>query len=120
MRVGRSILPLLCCLIVCATFRSAQAGNFQPPKLKISCYGFLGNRQLTKLLESLQPAGGKSEFYDANFIEDSALLLISNVQRDGYLEPRITAQVTLDNGDTELFEWREAGREPLPRPLRAR
>ena len=111
MRVRRAILPLLCFLVLCATVLPAPASDLQRPKLKISGYGFLGNRQLTRLLRNLQPSEGKLEFYDANFIEDSALLLISNLQRDGYLKPGITARVTLDNGDTESFEWSDAGLE---------
>jgi len=53
-------------------------------------------------------------------VEDAALLLVASVRRDGYLKPRIVARLTLDNGQTQSFEWTEAGREPLPRPLRVR
>ena len=97
-----------------------HAAQTNRAELKISGYGFLGNRQLKKMLETLQPEKEKPDYFDANFIEDAALLLNSKVRRDGYLKPRLTAQVTLNNGKTSTFQWEEAEREPLPRPLNAR
>src|ERR1043165_6031714 len=57
--------------------------------LSLSGYGFLGNRKLKKTLELLGQPGKKPEFYDANFVEDSALILMSRLNRDGYLKPHI-------------------------------
>ena len=97
-----------------------QATETNRAELKISGYGFLGDRQLKKMLETLRPAKPKPEYYDANFIEDAALLLNSKLRRDGYLKPRIVANVTLNSGKISTFEWRDAEREPLPRPMFAR
>src|SRR5205823_3401295 len=71
---------------------------------------------LKKMLETLRPPKPKPEYYDANFIEDAALLITSRLRRDGYLKPRLVARVTLNDGKTSSFEWRDAEREPLPRP----
>jgi outer membrane protein insertion porin family len=114
-----SIVVLLMMILFGAT-TAAEAGETNQAKLKVSGYGFFGNRQLKNLLVTLQPEGAKPEFYDANFIEDCALLLVSTLRRDGYLKPRVVAHVTLDDKKTVDFEWLESGREPLPRPLRAR
>src|SRR5437773_2748510 len=97
-----------------------QAGQTNRAEFKISGYGFLGDRQLKKMLETLRPAKPKPEYYDASFIEDAALLLNAKLRRDGYLKPRIVANVTLNNGKTSPFEWRDSEREPLPRPIYAR
>src|SRR5205085_1906724 len=107
------ILPIA---LVCSGSQAAQTNHAE---LKISGYGLLGDRKLKILLKNVQPEKAAPLFYDANFIEDAALLLISNLQRDGYLKPRIVAQLTLDDKKTASFEWRNRQREPLPRPLRA-
>src|SRR5436309_11244942 len=98
------VFPLL--LLFAAVFEAQGAGT-NHAQLKVSNYGLLGNRQLKKILQTLQPEKAKPRFYDANFIEDAALLLRSKVQRDGYLKPRIVARVTLDNNQISTFEWRD-------------
>ena len=72
------------------------------------------------MIETLRPRNQKPEFYDANFIEDAAFLLSSKLRRDGYLKPRIIANVRLTSGKSSAFEWRDSEREPLPRPIYAR
>src|SRR4051812_28437748 len=42
----------------------------KPAKLKVSGYGFLGNRNLRRLIRMLVLSGSKPEFFDANFAED--------------------------------------------------
>jgi len=118
---GRRDWPTLVLLLMVflSAISQARAADTNHLSLKISGYGLFGNRELKELLQELQPELGKTKFYDANFIEDSALLLRSTVQRGGYLKPRITARITLDNGEKVDFEWADVDREPLPRPLRA-
>src|SRR2546430_15493840 len=112
-------LRLLVVLSASCLARGVQGGQTNQTELKISGYGFLGDRQLKKMIETLRPEKQKPEFYDANFIEDAAFLLGSKLRRDGYLKPRIIANVTLTNGKTSAFEWRDSEREPLPRPIYA-
>jgi hypothetical protein len=42
------------------------------------------------MLRMLDP-DKKKPFYDASYVEDAALLLMSRLQRDGHLRPVITA-----------------------------
>jgi outer membrane protein insertion porin family len=106
---------LLFCLI------SVRAAEFEPAELRISGYGPLGNRKLKRTLLLLRDRDKEPEFYDANFVEDAALILISRIRRDGYLRPQLTARVTLPDGTVAEYSWeKEIRDEPLPRPLQAR
>lgn len=107
------------CIVIFLCFNCASAAE-EPAKLKVSGYGFFGNLELKKLLRTFDEKGEKREVYDANFIEDAALILISRINRDGYLRPTIVAHVTLEDGSNQIYEWRETIAEPLPRPTRAR
>jgi outer membrane protein assembly complex protein YaeT len=102
-----------------ATAATAET-NAKPAQLKISGYGILGNRQLKRTLATLEAGKTKPEFFDANAIEDAALVLVSKLTDDGYLQPLIRAVLTLEDGSTVSYVWDEKVEEPLPRPLRAR
>ncbi len=88
--------------------------------LQVSGYGFFGNLALKNLIKTFDDKAKTREFFDANYIEDTALVLISRINSDGFLRPKITARVTLENGTMKTFEWEEKGRDPLPRPITAR
>ena len=93
----------------------------KPALLKVSGYGLLGNRELTRALQLLEEPGKKPEFFDANFIEDAALILMSRLRKDGYLKPEITARLTFSDGRSAQYEWQHEVRDqPLPRPMRVR
>lgn len=87
-------------------------------ELEVSGYGLIGNFQLERLL-SLLSEDDRRTYYDSTFIEDGALILMSELERDGYLRPTVVARVVLEDGERLLFRWRDALGEPLPRPLRA-
>ncbi len=89
-------------------------------KLKISGYGLLDNLELKILLKAFDDESKKREFFDANYIEDAALILVSRVNNDGFLNPKVTANLILKNGERVSYEWHEAVRDPLPRPTEAR
>ena len=97
----------------------AETNEAKPATLKISGYGPLGNLELKNLIRTFNEKGKRVEFYDANFIEDTVLILISRVKRDGYLEPTITSRLTLPDGQIQTNEWRDAIFEPLARPTLA-
>src|SRR5262245_42641608 len=67
----------------------------KPAQLRISGYGLLGNRRLSTLIKTLQGDALKRQTFDANFIEDTALILLSRVKDDGFLEPTLEIQMTL-------------------------
>jgi len=87
-------------------------------KLKISGYGILGNRELKRIIKTVELGTRKPEFYDAVFVEDSALILSSRVKRDGFLKPKVFAYLTLEHGGHIRIEAEELLDNPLPRPLR--
>jgi outer membrane protein insertion porin family len=108
-------------MVLFALFSSQPlAGEAPSAKLEISGYGIFGNRELKNMLRLLEDKEKKRHFYDANFIEDAALILISRVHRDGFLKPEVTIRLTLDTGEVETHRWAQLKEEPLPRTLQAR
>jgi outer membrane protein assembly complex protein YaeT len=96
---------------------AGKAAETNRASFKISGYGPIGNRQLARVVKMLQPGDKAPVTYDPGFVEDAAVILMGTVSRDGFLKPKITAQVTLENGSRQTFEWTEPTRAPLPRPL---
>lgn len=115
---GKLLAPFLfLCFATTAFCRSDATTN---ATLKVSGYGFFGDLQLKNLAKTFDEKGKRREFYDANFIEDTALILMSRVGRDGYLAPKIEARLTLEDGSAQSYEWSKTVREPIPRSIKAR
>jgi len=91
--------------------------NVPKARFKISGYGFLGDLRLRRMIKLLEIEKKRPQFFDANFMEDTALILKSKIREDGFLNPRIVITVKKDDGTSARFRWNE--NEPLPRPLRA-
>lgn len=89
-------------------------------KADVAGYGFLENLDLEKTLRLLVVGEKSPEFYSANFIEDAALILRSKASRDGYLNAKVTAILTLEDGSVETHQWTEVDTPLLTRSLRAR
>ena len=105
------------------TISNAGAGaaetNAPPPaKFKISGYGVFGDLRLKRIIKLLEIEKKKPEFLDANFMEDTALILKAKMREDGYLEPQIVIVAFKEDGTRLRYVWSET--EPLPRPLRAK
>src|SRR4029077_19449652 len=107
----------LCVTAATETSASAQTNAPTRAKLKISGYGILGNRELKRILKTVQLGTKKPEFFDPIFVEDSTMILSSRVKRDGYLKPRLYAYLTLEHGGHIRVEAEELLDNPLPRPL---
>ena len=94
------------------------AARAESPPLEVGGLGWLGNRgavQTLKLLLGSQMAAP----LEAGPIEDAALILISQLNDEGYLEPKVTVRVRhADGAETEHPLDAEMG-TPLPRPLGA-
>ena len=112
----RSIIVAFLLSLLCAS----AADEIEPAKLKVSGYGFFGNLELKSLIKTFDEKEKQREFFDANFIEDTALILISRVNRDGYLNPTIAVHLALNDGSTKTYRWRETIIDPLPRPTLAK
>jgi outer membrane protein insertion porin family len=111
-------LRLLVALVWIVSGPPAEAAR--PAVVEISGHGFWGNRQLKRMLQLLETAERPPEFYDANFVEDAALILLSRLGEDGYLKPRVTATLTLADGSVLRRTWDEKVDTFLPRPLQAK
>ena len=89
----------------------------EPAKLKVRGCGPLNNRRLRQVLLSPEAGAARPEVFDANFIEDAAVLILSSVGEDGYLRPRLEAQLTLGDGTQVEYVWGVEQGPVLPRPL---
>ena len=113
----RRIFLLLVCFFLFSLRTFAAETN--EAKMSISGYGVIGDLDLKRLLKSLNVREKKRLSYDANDIEDAALILFSRVKQDGYLKPEMDATLTLTNGLQQKYHWRDTVEPPLPRPLQA-
>jgi outer membrane protein insertion porin family len=111
-------IMLVC--VACALFElPTRAADTNPPpaKFKISGYGFFGDLRLKRIIKLLEVSKPKPQYFDANFMEDTALILKSKLREDGFLAPRIVIIAFDEKGTRSRYIWSET--EPLPRPLRA-
>ncbi len=90
----------------------------KPAKLSISGYGFLGNHELKRIVRTIELSGKKPEFFAADFVEDTALIIAARVKRDGYLEPRIDIRLKLSDGQKIQTDANALLENPLPRHFR--
>jgi len=97
-----------------------QAEKADAPRLKVSGYGLLGGRELQKYLRMFSAETNRTKPFDANFIEDGGLLLLSRVQADGYLKPVIFLEAETLTGEIISRSWTNVVLDPLPRPLSAK
>lgn len=123
----RPVCAILCALIFISRLCVSAATETNAPtqtnaptraKLKISGYGILGNRELKRILKTVELGTKKPEFYDPVFVEDSVLILSSRVRRDGYLKPKVHAYLVLEHGGQVHVEAQDLLDNPLSRPLR--
>lgn len=91
----------------------------RPARLKISGYGFFGNRELRKTLMTLESKKNPA-FFGANFVEDATVILRSRVLHDGYLQPQLTILLTLEDGRRMTVNAADLIDNPLPHPLRVK
>src|SRR5262245_7486047 len=108
----------LCASAATETNAPAQTNGPTRAKLKITGYGILGNRELKRIIKTVELGSKKPEFFGEVFVEDSALILSSRIKRDGYLKPKVYAYLTLEHGGHIRVEAQELLDNPLPRPLR--
>lgn len=97
-----------------------STSGLEPAELQIKGYGLIGNLKLKRMLKILNEGTNRPSVFRANFVEDAALLLISQLREDGYLQPRVTAELTLNDGRKMSYAWKESIEEPLPRPIYVR
>jgi outer membrane protein insertion porin family len=101
----------------CPSAESSEQGGSKPASLAISGYGLLGNRELKRILRTLELGGKKPRLFTPDFVEDSALLLSARIRRDGYLEPTLLIELVTSNGEHIQVDAANLVENPLPRPL---
>lgn len=118
----RFLVPVLLALLLLPPVATKGADQSQPhpAKLKISGYGFFGNLRLKRMIKLLVFQNQLPTSFNANVIEDSALILFSKLHDAGYLDPTLRVDITLEDGRKLTQTWTKAIEESLPRPLRAR
>lgn len=118
----RGLFALLCGVVL--TLPSpALAGSeakTRPARLDVKGYGIVGNRELERILKTLELGGAKPDFFTVGFIEDASIILTSRVKQDGFLEPRITVELDTDGGQQLLRTGESLRHEPLPPSLRVK
>ena len=115
--IGRVASLLIVCALIPQLALAADGPKPPRAKLKISGYGLVHNWELKRMLRTLELSGKKPEFFDAGFIEDSALLLSARVKRDGYLAADVFIELKLANGGAIRVQASDLIENPLPRPL---
>lgn len=123
MKFIRNPFALLFVILLVSQVSILATGDDQkaePALIKISGYGLIGNFELRRLLQSLDPEWRERQTFDANFIEDAALILQSTLQRDGYLQPSIEVKIIGSEGNESTYTWAGTIDPPLPRPLAAK
>jgi outer membrane protein insertion porin family len=88
-------------------------------EMRVRGYGFFGNRALMRTLNIIRDPDAPPAYFTANQIEDSALLLLAQMQQDGHLRPEVEARITLVEGPTITTVWDAGLLTELPRPLQA-
>ncbi|HKS38668.1 MAG TPA: BamA/TamA family outer membrane protein [Verrucomicrobiae bacterium] len=113
-------MPLLWVLLTPVPAGAAQTNSTRGAKLKVSGFGPLGNRELKKTVRLMRGKSQAPPLYDADFVEDAALIILSALNRNGYLQPRLSATLTLADGSVKKLEWDKNLETVLPRPLAAK
>ena len=116
----RTTLVLLATVVAFSTAHSAEPSTNKPAVVKVSGFGILGNREMVRLLRNFQLSGRFPVIIDRTFVEDTALVLLSRVNEDGYLQAKLQANLETPNGLTQKFVWTNGLDVALPRDFSAR
>lgn len=95
-------------LLLAAAVHGGAAETNQPAEVKISGFGFFGNRDLVRLLRHFQPDNRLPPVITPSFVEDAALVLFSQAHNEGYLNAQLQASFTLNNGGELERLWTNA------------
>ena len=114
-----AFLGLLLILLPVTPVQSADSKTNKPARVKVSGYGFFGNREMRRLLLELVPGGKMPPLIDRTFAEDSVLLLISRGHEEGYLHATLKARFVMRDGTESWFAWTNALDAILPNDFAA-
>ena len=103
-----------------STARSGEMSTNESAEVKVSGLGFLGNREMVRLLRNFQVSGEFPVTIDRTFVEDAALTLLSQASDEGYLHASLQARFETSDGRKEGFVWTNVLDVVLPREFSAK
>ncbi len=118
----RIVFPCVLALAAAMAVRGAAAASSPAPPaatLRVSGVGLLRDRELRLSLLLLLGAQRGATF-DANAIEDAAVMLVSALGEEGYQKPVVEIEATLADGAVKRLVFDASLETVLPRPLEAR
>jgi outer membrane protein insertion porin family len=118
-RIFQKGLALGLAFALCAASATESPTN-EPARVKISGFGFLGNRELVRLLRNFQPDGKMPVVIDRTLVEDATLILLARAHNEGYLNATLTGEFTMTDGTSQHLAWTNAMAALLPRDFAAR
>ncbi len=98
---------------------ATEAPTNEPARVKISGFGFLGNREVARLLRNFQPDGKMPAVIDRTFVEDAALVLLARAHDEGYLRAILSGDFAMADGTRQHLAWTNAMEAMLPRDFAA-
>ncbi len=99
---------------------TAADESIEPAQVKVSGFGFFGNREMTRLLRNFQVTDEMPVIIDRTFVEDAALVLLARAMDEGYLRAALAAEFQFLDGTRQQFLWTNALEVTLPREFAAR
>ena len=114
LKFHRFLIYLLLNCFTCSIARAVESKEPKPAELKISGYGIFGNRELKRILTTLELGGKKPKVLSSSFVEDAALILLARIKRDGFLQPEVTIGIDLEEGGHIEAEAEDLLENPLP------
>lgn len=115
----RRTLALLIVILSSVLTAAAATSTNEPASVNVSGFGFLGNREIVRLLRNFQPDEKMPVVIDRTFVEDAALVLLARAHDDGYLRAVLQGDFTLTNGTRRQVAWTNALEADLPRDFAA-
>jgi len=112
------VISLAIAVMAIATGASEMPTN-EPARVKIAGFGFLGNREMVRLLRNFQPDDRMPGIIDRTFVEDAALVLLARAHDQGYLRATLHGEFTLADGTRQVLAWTNALEALLPRDFAA-
>ena len=98
----------------------SSTADSKPAVMRVRGHGLLGNLRLKQNLRALRPEKDRSPLLDALTIEDGALILLSAIEQEGYLRPRMLVEVVGPDGRATTFECAQDRPLELARGTQAR
>jgi outer membrane protein insertion porin family len=99
------ICLLWAALAVAAYGGQEESATNPPAKVKVSGFGFMGNREMARLLRDFQVSGKMPAIIDRAFVEDAALVLVARAEDEGFLHATLRGDFTMTNGLRQQFMW---------------